>query len=95
VAEACGWEAGLYRVHALLGRILEKKGEAAAAAAEYRESVRRIAKLRGGLESDLRSSFAGLPAVREVEAWISAHPAAREPSVSGAPRKGAAPPDGL
>ena len=51
VAEACGWEAGLYRLHALLGRILEKKGDAAAAAAQYRESVRRIAKLREGLDS--------------------------------------------
>jgi eukaryotic-like serine/threonine-protein kinase len=95
VAEACGWEAGLYRLHALLGRILEKKGQAAAAAAEYRESVRRIAKLREGLETDLRSSFTGLPAVREVEAWISAHPATLEPRSPGATRNGAALSDGI
>ncbi len=95
VAEACGWEAGLYRLHALLGRILEKKGEAAAAAAQYRESARRIAKLREGLETDLRSSFAVLPAVREVESWISAHPGAPGPGGPGAARKGATPSDGV
>jgi tetratricopeptide (TPR) repeat protein/TolB-like protein len=90
VAESCGWEAGLYRLHALLGRILEKKGEAAAAAAQYQESARRIARLREGLAADLRGSFAGLAAVREVEAWMSAHPAAREPS-AGAARNGGTP----
>jgi tetratricopeptide (TPR) repeat protein len=95
VAEACGWEAGLYRLNALLGRILEEKGEAAAAAAQYRESVRRIQKLREGLATDLRRSFAGLPAVREVEAWITAHPASPEPSPPGATRKGATPSDGI
>ena len=95
VAEACGWEAGLYRLHALLGRILGKKGEAAAAAAQYRESVRRIAKLREGLGTDLRSSFAGLPAVREVEAWISEHPATLQPIAPGATRKGGAVSDGI
>jgi hypothetical protein len=94
VAEACGWEAGLYRLHALLGRILEKKGEAAAAAAQYRESAHRIATLREGLGTDLRSSFAVLPAVREVESWISAHPAGPGPAGSGAAREGATPSDG-
>ena len=61
VAEDCGWEAGLYRLHALLGRILEKRGDTAGAAAQYRESVRRIRTLREGLEADLRESFAGSP----------------------------------
>jgi tetratricopeptide (TPR) repeat protein len=95
VAEACGWEAGLYRLHALLGRILEKKGEAAAAAAQYRESVRRIAKIREGLEKDLLSSFGGLPAVREVDAWISAHPATPAPIAFGTTQQGSAASDGI
>jgi tetratricopeptide (TPR) repeat protein/TolB-like protein len=95
VAEGCGWEAGLYRLHALLGRILEKKGDGAAAAAQYRESARRIVKLSEGLETDLRSSFAALPAVREVEAWIFAHPAALEPAAPGAMRNRSAPSDGV
>jgi tetratricopeptide (TPR) repeat protein/TolB-like protein len=95
VAERCGWEAGLYRLHALLGRILEKKGEAAAAAAAYQESARRMAKLRDGLDKDLRRSFAGLPAVQEIEAWISAHPAALERAAPGATLKGPASADGF
>jgi tetratricopeptide (TPR) repeat protein len=74
LAQDCGWEAGLYRLHALLGRILERKGDAATAAAQYGESVRRIARLRDGLQPPLRDAFGGLPAVREVEGWISAHP---------------------
>ena len=85
----------MYRLHALLGRILEKKGERTAAAAQYRESDRRIAKLREELGTDLRSSFAGLPAVREVESWISAHPAAPGPGGPGAARKGRTPSDGV
>jgi len=94
VAENCGWEAGLYRLHALLGRIREKKGDGAGAAVHYRESARRIAKISEGLETDLRRSFAQVPDVREVEAWISSHPAAGETAAPGAARKGLAPSDG-
>ena len=90
VAESCGWEAGLYRLHALLGRILDKEG-AMAAADEYRESARHIAKVREGLDPDLRRSFAGIPAVQEVEAWVSSHPVALEPAPHGGmPRKSGA-----
>jgi tetratricopeptide (TPR) repeat protein/TolB-like protein len=91
VAEGCGWEAGLYRLHALLGRILEKQGDHTTATTHYRESVRRISMLREGLPTGLRDSFGALPAVREVEAWISAHPAALEPRGAGAARNGGAP----
>jgi tetratricopeptide (TPR) repeat protein len=68
LAERSGWEAGLYRLHALSASIQQKKGDAAGAAAALRESARRIARLREGLSAELRSSFDGLRTVREIEA---------------------------
>jgi eukaryotic-like serine/threonine-protein kinase len=67
-AQRHGWEAGRYRIQALLGSILEKKGAAAAAAREYEESLRGIARLREGMEADVRASFDALPWVREAAA---------------------------
>jgi len=75
LAQRSGWEAGLYRLHALAGRIEEKKGDVAGAAAAFRESALAIARLREGMSADLRSSFDGLPGVREVEGWRGGHPA--------------------
>jgi len=72
--ERCGWDAGLYRLHALLGRILERKGDPAGAAGAFRESARRVARLREGLSPEQRASFDGLPTAREAEAWLSTHP---------------------
>jgi hypothetical protein len=54
--------------------VQEKKGNAAGAMAAYRESARSISVLSEGLAPELRSSLAGVPAVREVEAWLAAHP---------------------
>ena len=95
VAEACGWEAGLYRLHALLGRILEKKGESNGGGGPVPRERSPDREAPEGLGTDLRSSFAGLPAVREVESWISAHPAAPGPGGPGAARKGRTPSDGV
>jgi len=67
-AEGCGWEAGLYRLYALMGRIREKRGDAAGAAEALRESGRRLARLRERLTLELRASFDGLAAVRELDA---------------------------
>jgi tetratricopeptide (TPR) repeat protein len=67
-AERCGWSAGLFRLQALLGRTLERKGDAAGAAAAYAESARQLARVRDGLPADLASSFDALAAVREVKA---------------------------
>src|SRR5439155_602969 len=67
LAQRTGWEAGLYRLHALTGRIQEKKGDVAGAASAFAESARGIARLREGLKADMRSSFDGLSAVRDVE----------------------------
>jgi eukaryotic-like serine/threonine-protein kinase len=71
LAERCGWHSGLYRLHALRGRVLEARGDGAGAARAFAESARGIARLREGLAGDLRASFDALPAVREVEEWQS------------------------
>jgi tetratricopeptide (TPR) repeat protein/TolB-like protein len=73
-AERSGWGAGLYRLHALLGRVQEKKGNAAGAMAAYRESARSLSVLTEGLAPELRSSLASVPAAREVGAWLADHP---------------------
>ena len=74
VAERSGWGAGLYRLHALVGRLQEKKGNAAGAMAAYRESARSLLVLSEGLGPELRSSLASVSAAHEVEAWLAAHP---------------------
>jgi tetratricopeptide (TPR) repeat protein len=68
VAEECGFEAGLYRLHALLAGILERRGDPVAAAGHYAASLGKIARLREGLPEDLRTSFDALDTVREVAA---------------------------
>jgi tetratricopeptide (TPR) repeat protein/TolB-like protein len=73
-AERSGWGAGIFKLHATLGRVQEKKGNTAGAMAAYRESARSISVMSEGLAPELRSSLAGVPAVREVEAWLAAHP---------------------
>jgi tetratricopeptide (TPR) repeat protein len=73
-ADRCAWQAGLFRLHALLGRIREKQGDLAGAGTAYHESARRIARLSEGLGAELRRSFEGVPAVREVAAWVAEHP---------------------
>ena len=66
-----GFEAGLFRLHALLGAILEKKGDAAAAAREYEETTRGLARLREGMATDVRLSFDAVPWVREATARVA------------------------
>ena len=75
VAERCGFESGLYRLWATLGRIQERRGNAVSAAAAYRDSAARVARLRSALPAEWRSAFDRVKAVREVEAWVAAHPA--------------------
>jgi tetratricopeptide (TPR) repeat protein len=73
-AERSGWYAGLYRLHALHGRILENKGDAAGATRAWRESARRLAELRERLGAEARAAFDALPSAHEVDAWMAAHP---------------------
>ena len=74
-AERAGWTAGLYRLHALLGRALERKGDAAGASAAYARSRELLAHLREGLPADLRASFDTAAPVREAAAWSAPHQA--------------------
>jgi tetratricopeptide (TPR) repeat protein/TolB-like protein len=68
IAERAGWSAGLYRLYALLGRILDAKGDRSAAAGAYARSAGEIIRVRGALEGDLLARFNALETVREVEA---------------------------
>lgn len=69
-----GFEAGLSRLHALLGAVLAKRGDASAAAREYEETARGIARLREGMATDVRASFDAIPWVRESAARTTARP---------------------
>jgi tetratricopeptide (TPR) repeat protein/TolB-like protein len=71
VAGRIGWEAELFRLHALLARVLERKGDRAAAAAAYEESARGLAALRAAAPETLRAGFDAVPAVREARAGVS------------------------
>jgi tetratricopeptide (TPR) repeat protein len=73
-ADRHGWQAGLFRLHALLGAILEKKGDAAQAAREYQEAAGGIARLRDGMAEDVRAAFDTLPWVREGAARTAPRP---------------------
>jgi eukaryotic-like serine/threonine-protein kinase len=75
LGQRCGWESGLWRLHALRGRIQERRGDRTSADAAFAESARRLARLRDGLTPELRSSFDGLAAVREVQGPPAAHAA--------------------
>jgi tetratricopeptide (TPR) repeat protein len=66
LAQRAGWEAGLYRLDSLAARIRQRRGDVSGADAARRESARRIARLRDGMTAELRASFDGVPAVREV-----------------------------
>ncbi len=66
VAEDCGFESGIFRLHALLGRILAKKGDAAGAARAAALAAARVATLRQGLEAELRPDFDARDDVREA-----------------------------
>ncbi len=68
VATRADWKAGLYRLHALLARALDKNGDTRGAAAEYAASAAGIAGLRAGLDAELLAAFEALPEVKEVAA---------------------------
>jgi eukaryotic-like serine/threonine-protein kinase len=79
-ADRAGWEAGRYRLHGLLGRVLEAKGDAAGAADAYQESARRAARLREELDTAQRAAFDRLPGVADVQARLVARTARGGPS---------------
>jgi tetratricopeptide (TPR) repeat protein len=75
LAERVGWSAGLYRLEALLGRILDTQKDAGAADA-WARSAREIEQLRGEIDPSLREAFDSLGVVREVAARQSRRSAA-------------------
>lgn len=66
LAEDKGWEAGLYELYALEGKIRQAAGDRAGALEAFRKSQTRAAKLAQGLTPELRIAFQTLPSVREA-----------------------------
>jgi tetratricopeptide (TPR) repeat protein len=66
LAEASGFGAGLFRLHALQARILTAAGDAAGAARAQEASQREAASLRNALPEKERADFDAHPAVREA-----------------------------
>ena len=65
IAERSGWEAGRYRLHALLARSLEARGETEAAKAAWNASEKDARRLGENVPQPMRAAFFALPAVRE------------------------------
>jgi tetratricopeptide (TPR) repeat protein len=68
VANRTGWEAGRFRLHALLARALEARGNAAAAKDAWRASAQDVRRLEQNVPVTIRASFLAQPAVREAMA---------------------------
>jgi tetratricopeptide (TPR) repeat protein/TolB-like protein len=66
VAEETGWEAGRYRLHALLATILEAHGDSSGAALARRRSADAVHRLEENVPPAMLASFRALPAVREA-----------------------------
>jgi eukaryotic-like serine/threonine-protein kinase len=65
IAERAGWEAGRYRLRALLARSLDAKGETEAAKAAWRASAQDARRLGENVPESMRGAFFLLPAVKE------------------------------
>lgn len=65
-AEAAGFGAGLYRLHAVMARALEAGGQKSAAEAAWKQSGAELARLREGLTAPQQGFFDRLPKVREI-----------------------------
>jgi len=67
-ADRHGWHAGRYRLHTLLARVLEGRGDRAGAEREYAEGARRVAALRADMDAGTRAAFDAQPDVRLASA---------------------------
>jgi tetratricopeptide (TPR) repeat protein/TolB-like protein len=76
-AERSGWNAGLHRLQALLGRALEQQGDAPGSAAAYSESARSLSRVREAVPAELRSSFDAAHPVRDAATRPAASPVPR------------------
>jgi tetratricopeptide (TPR) repeat protein len=66
VADRTGWEAGRFRLHALLARALEARGDAPGAKDAWRASAQEARRLEQNVPVTVRPSFLALPDVREA-----------------------------
>jgi hypothetical protein len=66
VADRTGWEAGRFRLHPLLARALEARGNAAGAKDAWRASAEEARRLEQNVPVTIRASFLAQPAVREA-----------------------------
>jgi eukaryotic-like serine/threonine-protein kinase len=66
VAERTGWEAGRYRLHGLLARALEARGDAAGAREAWRAGAGEAQRLGENVPTSMRTSFLELPSVKET-----------------------------
>lgn len=71
LASQAGWEAGKYRLHALLGRALAARGDRHGSAEAFSRAAQELAKLRENVPAAMRQSFESLPTVREALAGAS------------------------
>ena len=78
VAEETGWEAGRYRLYALLATILEAHGDSSGAALARRRSADAARRLEENVPPAMLASFRALPAVREA---LSRAPSAAIPGL--------------
>ncbi|MFY9550976.1 MAG: hypothetical protein WAU32_07485, partial [Thermoanaerobaculia bacterium] len=76
-AEAVGWGAGLYRLHALLARTLEARGQTQAAKPAWERGLAALERLEEGLTQPQRAALRALPEVREIESKGAAPAASR------------------
>ncbi len=72
VADETGWEAGRYRLDALLATIREARGDADGARDAWRSSADAVRSLEENVPSSMRASFLGLPLVKESRAHAAA-----------------------
>ncbi len=72
IADETGWEAGRYRLDALLATIREAQGDADGARDAWRSSADAVRRLEENVPSTMRASFLGLPLVKESRAHAAA-----------------------
>jgi hypothetical protein len=76
-ADSVDYAAGRHRLHALLARILEGRGQNSAAAAEWERGRLALARVRATLTDRQRAALDALPEVREIDSKGAAPAATR------------------
>ena len=66
LASRTGWDAGRYRLEALLGGALAKRGDAAGSGEAFTRAAQGVTKVRENVPAAMRPAFESLPSVREA-----------------------------